>query len=348
MTLSFFNKSNTALPDRYLRQLKDHLNTFRNFEPSGYKQGYRYHIEGLQLLISGSPKKAIIKLKDAHDTYCKTDVSGWDTQFLLLKGNCILAGLIVSEVYESKYDVDAFNCDAVEAFSYFLLALELSNNSLLEPYASLSELLLLPCGMAITIACHIQTLPPRYFPQILSIVPEFWRSVYAGRAILSGNTESAEYISSHLTHSTARMEEIADIINNTGIFKNQLTPYDLLTVIDQSFPDDQHENYTSLYFDMIRNLKMGFAGKKISSLFEMLPMTLEKAILDENAQAIFSLVYTRPSNRDLIKSKNQIAEELIEIAKRVNQNSSYPIVEIIAKEALYFDPGNSEIQNYIW
>jgi len=334
----------------------------------------KYHRDALNYLLKGRPSRAIDCLFDAHKKYEQIDIEECDPYLLKAKGDCILDAIIISNVYEEKYDLIDFNPDSQLAFSYLWLSFELSHMKLYSSLASLSELFLFFTeGNMIMIAGSIQTLPPSHFPHFFSIVCQHLRIIYVSTDIYSLGSTERRYLTplnvdisqeekdlfqiykSEMESAYKRLDEMVIFVgdhyqhlmpNLKGIDRKKM-----LTAINQPISSDNQITYHQLFETMIRNMRKSSGGKKITELFKNIPLKKDDVLRNENYYGLYTLIYTDMYNKENKKTDDEISDKLFGIAQEKSSYGNYGFAGAIAQEALIFAKGDKtlklEIERFI-
>jgi len=368
--MGFFSRfTSKPLPSRYqifiLEQGMTITEILKN-ENEGL-EAVKLHGHGLEYLMKGNPAKAINLIYEAHQKYENISIKNCTPHLLKAKGDCILDAIIISNLYEKKYDLNEFKIDEIGAFVYLWLSFELSNTTLRSSLVSLSELLLFFVeGNMILTAGFVQTMPPMHFPEFFSLVCQYWRNVWASTALRSlGSNEIRLYkkadvdlskkqrlqrshYKSEIKNSFKRIYEIAADANIKYNFKMQNLENNeeghkrIIKAIMNPISKNDNVSYLELFDILIRNLKKSSAGKRITDLFKNIPITMENAFKNENHYALFTLIYTDMHNKENKKTEKDVSIELYHYAKKYYENSKYHTAMLIIEEALVFDNGNEK------
>lgn len=366
--MSFFNNFRKKyLPERYIPVLisqKENIQLVIQNENYGIS-AVQKHKRAINYIINGNPSKSMELLYEAYIIYEKIDISEYSSKLLKCRGDCLLDAIIISNIFEKKYNVDSFDPDSICAFVYLWISFELSHYTLLYSLKSISELFFFFAeGMMITVAGFIQTMPPTHFSEYFSIVCEYWIAVYAGiefrsignpsekrwlfgenKEVFPIDKERKKYLDKMIRSADNRIIELTTHTNN--YYGHNLDLKQMKQAIQEPISEEDNISYVDLFDTMIRNLKKNSAGPKVTDLFKRIPITFNEAFKMENAHALFSLIYADMYNKENKKSDVDVSEELFKLGIKYNQLGKYGTANVIFKEALCFNRNNYQIQDFI-
>ena len=362
------NKLSTQINELLSSQIND-LNAIIESNSAGLKAA-NIHLRAIEYLLTDKPTKAMSSFKSANVEYENINIIDCTPSLLKAKGDCILGGIIYSNVYENDLVMSDFRPDPTLAFVYLWLSFELSHMTLFSSLVSLSELFLFFTeGNMIMISGFIQTVPPSHFPEFFSVVCQYWRNVHVAQAMRSlgaGETRYLKELNVELSESekekklfyqleidsaNKRIKELARVIEDKycNLMPNlKGMDYEkMLAAIQQPLSEDESVNYINLFLMMIRNMRKSSAGEKITNLFKNIPMSLDEVFKNENYYGLFTLVYADMYNKKNKKSDLEVSKELFKYAIRYNNEWKYGIAFLVAEEALVFDYTNEKIDQFI-
>ena len=366
--MSYFSnifQKKDPLPQKYIDFISSHLNDVESIINEGGigKEPASVHKKALNSLIIGKPYDSIKLLEKADTLYKNIDISESSPKLIKCKGDCLLHGIIIDNVYEQKYNIQSFKPDAVSAFTYLWISVEMSHYKLLESLKSISELFcFFADGVMITAAGGVQSMPPTHFPEYFSIVSEYFIIMFGGIELRSlGNpSEKRHLMVSNPEIVPIDSERESFLINQIKLAQNRI---DILTNItnekyrqnissgkamQQAIMKPVSENDTTSYFDffeiMIRNLKR---MKSENIYFKQIPVSFDEAYNNENQHLLYSIIYSGMYYGGNKKSYEEVSIELYNLAHRFNKDLKYGTANLIINEAKFFNPNNDEIDEFI-